>query len=117
MEFLNVPLGVTDAPGPEPLSETDDEWDDEKKRLHKEKKKRLEKERAEEKKERERLAAAKAARLAARKAAAEEEGRDANLEVESEDEIVIEDCEIDRLCLADKSQVVDRFIFIGFPQT
>lgn len=119
MEYLGVPLGVTEAPGPEPLSEEDEEMlaDPERLKAHREKKKKREKEEAAALKAKTEAAAAKAARLAARKQAATEEGRDPDAEVESEDEKVIEDCDIDRLCLANKDQVVDRFIFIGFPQT
>ena len=45
---MNVPLGVTEAPGPEPISDTDDEMaaDPERLKVHKDKKKKREKEAA-----------------------------------------------------------------------
>lgn len=97
-----MPLGVTEAPGPEPISDTDDEMaaDPERLKVHKDKKKKREKEAAAAAKAIADAAAAKAARLAARKQQAVDEGRDPEEVLESEDEKVIEDCEIDRLCLA-----------------
>ena len=78
MEYLNVPLGVTEAPGPEPVSDTDEEMaaDPERLKVHKDKKKKREKEAAAAAKAIADAAAAKAARLAARKQQAVDEGRD-----------------------------------------
>ena len=78
MEYLAVPLGVTDAPGPDPMSDTDEEMaaDPERLKAHKDKKKKRDKEEADRKKKEAEAAQAKAARLAARKQQATEEGRD-----------------------------------------
>ena len=122
MEFLGVPLCVKDPPPPEQDSDTESAWSEGRVKAHTAKKKAKAKALAAQQKAEQEAAQAKADR-AARRAEAREQGL--NLEElglqESEEEIIIEDCPIERIILQKdeegKLPEVDRFILVGFPQT